>query len=708
MLSADDIAAIPLFAGLVHADRERLAQAAADVHLRPGEYAVHEGEERALFAVISGKIEVTKRMEGGEKTIGWRLPGTIFGEVPITLGASFPGSFRASEPTRVLRLDARQYYVIAAAAPEVAVAVGALARERLGGLQGLAAKPPIPRSRSSATAGTPPATTCGGSWPATRWSSTGSPRTPRSSPRAGPAGPPTSAGRPWASRTEASSPGHRSGTWRTAWGSRPRRARPSTTPSSWAEDRPAWPRRSTAPPRGSGPWWWSARHPAGRPGPRRGSRTTSASPIGVSGDELAARALDQAKRLGRKSWSPATSSASTPRRQVVLDGDEVLRARTIILATGVSWRRLAIEGIDRLIGKGVYYGAARSEASNTQGLDVFLIGAGNSAGQAALHFASHARSVTLVVRGDALEKTMSRYLVDQSRGKSNVRSVSRPRSAPSTGTITSRRSTSWTAPRSGAAARVWWPVRVHRRRRRDRLATAGLARDARGYVLTGADVMKGGHWSATRDPYLLETSVPGIFACGDVRYSPVKRVASAVGEGSMAIAFVHQYLQNESGSLRPEARAVTPPPGSTSSGPTGLERNALAPAPSARARSASVRSVVTTRIGTAARRAPVRMWWMSFRPSRRGMCTSVTTRSYSPDGEALERLGPVRRLVAGPRAERCHRRHEHLPRGAGVIDHQDAESSHRGTGHQFTARSAAAQRVLRAIRGDRAAGTRPR
>jgi len=145
MFTAEDIAAIPLFSGLPSSDHERVAQSAADVHLRPGEYAVHEGEERALFAVISGKIEVTKRMEGAEKSIGWRLPGTIFGEVPITLGASFPGSFRASEATRVLRIDARQYYVIAAAAPGVAVAVGALARERLGGLQGLAAKAPIPQ-----------------------------------------------------------------------------------------------------------------------------------------------------------------------------------------------------------------------------------------------------------------------------------------------------------------------------------------------------------------------------------------------------------------------------------------------------------------------------------------------------------------------------------------------------------------------------------
>src|SRR5499433_4391283 len=145
MLTPEDIASIPLFAGLPHADRERVAQAAADLHLRPGEYAVHEGEERALYAVLSGKIEVTKRMEGVEKTIGWRVPGTIFGEVPITLGAAFPGSFRAAEPSRVLRLDARQYYAVAAAAPQVAVAVGALARERLGGLQGLAAKPPIPQ-----------------------------------------------------------------------------------------------------------------------------------------------------------------------------------------------------------------------------------------------------------------------------------------------------------------------------------------------------------------------------------------------------------------------------------------------------------------------------------------------------------------------------------------------------------------------------------
>ena len=283
----------------------------------------------------------------------------------------------------------------------------------------------------------------------------------------------------------------------------------------------------------------------------------------MSGDELAVRALDQAKRLGAEILVTRNILRLDPRtRQVVLDGDEVLRARTIILATGVSWRRLAIEGIDRLIGKGVYYGAARSEAGNTQGLDVFLIGAGNSAGQAALHFASHARSVTLVVRGDALEKTMSRYLVDQVRAhpgvqvalQAEVRAVHGDDHLSeidvvdrSSGAV-QRRGCGGLFVFIGADAETEW-------------LPPDIARDARGYVLTGADVTKGGRWSATRDPYLLETSVPGIFACGDVRYSPVKRVASAVGEGSMAIAFVHQYLQHESGSLRPEAPAATPPPG---------------------------------------------------------------------------------------------------------------------------------------------------
>jgi thioredoxin reductase (NADPH) len=270
-------------------------------------------------------------------------------------------------------------------------------------------------------------------------------------------------------------------------------------------------------------------------------------PSGVSGDELASRALQQAKRLGAEilvTRSVARVDATT--REVFLDGGDVVRARTLILATGVAWRRLAIEGFDKLIGKGVYYGASRSEVSATQGLDVHLIGAGNSAAQAAIYFASHARKVTLVVRGTSLESSMSHYLIEQIHGKSNiaVQLQSEVQTAHGDTHLTAidiRDKATDTVSRHdcgglfvfiGADAETAW-------------LPADIARDRRGYVLTGDDVVKAKRWSSSRDPYLLETSVPGVFACGDVRLSPVKRVASAVGEGSMAIAFVHRYLANE-------------------------------------------------------------------------------------------------------------------------------------------------------------------
>ena len=270
-------------------------------------------------------------------------------------------------------------------------------------------------------------------------------------------------------------------------------------------------------------------------------------PNGVSGDELASRALQQARRLGAEILVTRTVARVDPQsREIFLDGEESVRAKSLILATGVSWRRVAVEGFDKLIGKGIFYGASRSEAGSTHGQDIFLIGAGNSAGQAALHFANHARRVTLVVRGDALAKSMSHYLIDQIAGKSNISARLSAEVVAAHGEdhlesidILDRQTRAVTRHECGGlfifigadADTAWLP--------------AELARDKNGYVLTGDELIKAGRWSHHRDPFLLEASVPGIFACGDVRLGPVKRVASAVGEGSMAIAFVHQYLAQE-------------------------------------------------------------------------------------------------------------------------------------------------------------------
>jgi thioredoxin reductase (NADPH) len=553
MLTVDDIRSIALFEHLPESELARVAEIAADIHLSPGEWAVAEGGERAIYGVLAGKIEVVKRIDGVERRLGWRVPGTMFGEVPMTLGSPFPGGYRAAEPSRVLRLEPHQYYAIAAATPDVALKVSALARERIGGLQSIAAERPKPRAtvlghRWDADCGTlrrflarneisfewvtPDAQDLAQKWPSDAPSDEACP------------------GVLLADGT--------------------RLARPSTRALATALGLQTHPARGAYDVAiiGGGPAGLAAavygaseglrtvvverEAPGGQAGTSSRIENYLGFPGGVSGDELASRALQQARRLGAEILVTRTVCRLDPTsREIILDGDDVVRTRTVIIASGVSWRRIGIEGADGLIGKGVYYGAARSEAGVTQGLDVYLIGAGNSAGQAALYFASHARTVTLVVRGAALEKSMSHYLTEQVRAKANITVLLQSEVHAvhgdthltaidvrdvATGEIR-RQDCGGLFVFIGADAETDW-------------LPAEIARDGRGYVLTGGDVVKAGRWSLGRDPYLLESSMPGIFACGDVRLSPVKRVAAAVGEGSMAIAFVHEYLQSEARGAR--------------------------------------------------------------------------------------------------------------------------------------------------------------
>ncbi len=284
--------------------------------------------------------------------------------------------------------------------------------------------------------------------------------------------------------------------------------------------------------------------PGGQAGTSTRIENYTGFPFGVSGDDLASRALQQAKRLGAEIVVTRRVEGIDPAELTVrLDGGDVLRTRSIVLAMGVEWRRLELDSVDRLVGSGVYYGAARSDAGLAQGNDVYLIGAGNSAGQAAIFFSSHARSVTLLVRGESLAASMSQYLIEQIATKANIRVETRSEVVAVHGDeqleaievidrradTTSRRDTTALFVLIGADASTDW-------------LPAEIARDEHGFVLTGADAMKAGQWKADREPFALETSAPGIFAIGDVRSGSVKRVAAAVGEGGIAIAFVHRYL----------------------------------------------------------------------------------------------------------------------------------------------------------------------
>jgi thioredoxin reductase (NADPH) len=554
MVTAEEIGRVAVFEDLESAERDRLSRLVADITLAPGESAVHEGDARALFGVLEGRLEVLRLVDGVESVIGERKPGDVFGEMSIAFGMLHPGGFRAAEPSRVFRIELHDYHALVAAAPEVAERVALLAAYRLGGSKGLQARASAPAPFRAIVLGH-------------RWD------------------PACAELRRFLDRNQIRFKWLKPDVPADAeeWGSLPAEGdypavrvvdgrmvvRPQLRRVAELLDlatEPAAPEYDTvivgAGPAGLAAAVYGASEglqtivmereaPGGQAGTSSRIENYLGFPSGVSGEELSSRALQQARRLGAEILvTRSITGIDPPTHQVHLDGGDVLWTPTIILACGVAWRHLAIEGFDRLAGKGIFYGAARSEAASTHGLDIHIIGAGNSAGQAAMFFSAHARSVTILYRGETLEKSMSQYLVDQLTTRANVRVLYRTEVIAAHGDTTleaidihDTATGDTTRLESGGlfifigadAETAWLPPEI--------------ALDQRGYVLTGSDVRGAGRWQLDRDPYLLETSVPGIFACGDVRFSPVKRVAAAVGEGSMAIAFVHQYLRDaEAGS----------------------------------------------------------------------------------------------------------------------------------------------------------------
>jgi thioredoxin reductase (NADPH) len=547
MIVLDDLRALEIFDDVDPTLLAHVAARAADIHVSPGEFVIHEGEVPAFFIILDGQLELTKRFGALERVLGVRDDGAYFGEIPLLLGSPTFAGLRASKASRVARIEIIEFHLLVREAPAFEARVRRTMNERLEGLREFTVELP---AEIVTLVGRRVDNAC-------------------------------HEVRDFLSRNhiaydflEVDEPGliarfptleHKLDRCPIVYLPDGRMMiEPTLRELAFHLNLQTEPRAHEYDVAivGGGPAGLAAavygaseglstlmierEAPGGQAGTSSRIENYLGFPTGVSGDELGSRALAQAKRLGaeilvtRQVTSIFTSEEG---HDIVLDGGDVVKTRAIVLATGVRWRMLPIEGIDRFVGAGVYFGAARTEAMNAQGKHVFLIGAGNSAGQAAMFFANYASQVSLVVRGRSLAATMSDYLIKQLASKSNIDVLLQSEVTAVYGSayleaidITDRTTGAVRRAETDAvfvfigadAATGWMPPEI--------------ARDDRGYVLTGFAV-KDVTPDRKRDPFLLETSVPGIFAAGDVRANSVKRVASGVGEGSMAIAFVHQYLE---------------------------------------------------------------------------------------------------------------------------------------------------------------------
>ena len=536
---------LPLFGSVPQETLQKLADKTADVRLCEGEWLIREGETPFFYVLFEGVVEAVKEINGREEVLKRFKAPDFFGEVPIFLGAPSLASVQAKEASRILRLSPLQLKFLVDKVPEASALIMKTLSDRLTAIQEFARDVPgiramVVGSRYDVDCREIRAFLSSNRIPYAWVDRDREPdRVPSCLKERMTDGPAVVVDQ---EICLANSPTVRDVAQALGY---------QTAPKNDAYDVVIV---------GAGPAGLAAGVYGASEGLRSlvveratvgGQAGTSSRienylgfPNGISGDELSDRAQKQASRFGAEivvtrevtNIHPLTGGEYC----IEFDGGERVNTRCVVLASGVDWRRLEAEGIDRLRGRGVLYGASRMEAGSVVGKDVFIVGGGNSAGQAAMFFSSYARSVTVLVRGAALKLTMSQYLIEQIRHNAKNRiepytqvvSVGGENALETICTVANggepvQRPADALFIMIGADANTSW-------------LPAQVVRDERGYVCTGRDLEE--HSCGNRAPFLLETNLPGFFCVGDVRHDSIKRVSSSVGEGSMAIAFVHQYL----------------------------------------------------------------------------------------------------------------------------------------------------------------------
>lgn len=547
MISPTELKAAPVFACLDDSELRRLAERAADVRLQPEEWLIREGEMACFYVILEGDLQLVKDVLGQPTELRSYKAGDFFGEVPILLGGAALVSIQATARARVARFDPQVLFHLIQSSAACSALILQTMTDRLTSVQQFAAKLPSSRVLVVGTRYDSDCQEIRQFLSANRipYEWVDAEREPERLPACmteGYRGPEVIVDRAYC----VAQPTVRSVAEALGIRTRPRHEEYDVVIVG-------------AGPAGLAAGVYGASEglkvlvversaAGGQAGASSRIENYLGFPNGISGDELSDRAQKQAVRFGAEMVMTRCvermAMLSDGRYCVELDGGQRVSACVVLLATGVEWRLLQAEGVERFQGRGVLYGASRQEAGNVIGKKVFVVGGGNSAGQAAMFFSNYAAQVTMLVRGKGLQLTMSHYLIEQLAAKGNVkvepntevvraegedhlqRIVTRTQAEGGAEMVQTREADALFVMIGANASTAWLPE--------------SLERDESGYICTGRDLTT---WPLPdREPFPLETNLPGVFCAGDVRHDSIKRVSSGVGEGSMAIAFIHQYL----------------------------------------------------------------------------------------------------------------------------------------------------------------------